>query len=100
MSLSKNAVWIKLEVLTIYNNPFNNESSLRQAFSGETWKNLETFIPFVNPALQAFLDSIKNQKSVTEVRLCSKGLTDEDAIILARRVPPTLEVLALSLKMV
>ena len=80
MSLSK--IWTELEELKLYNNPFNGENLLlHQAFSGEAWKSLKTFIPFVNPALRDFFDSIKNQKNVTEVYLCSKVLTDEDAII-------------------
>ena len=100
LALSKNTVWVELVELKIYNNPFNNKSLLYQAFSGETWKNLKTFIPFVTLALQDFLDSIKNQKSVNEVNLCSKALTDEDAIILAsthpQTLPQTLEILVLS----
>mgnify|MGYP000856791752 FL=1 len=98
--LSKNACWTELEELKIYNNPNKNASSLHQVFSSESWKNLKTFIPYISPALQNFLDSMKNKKSVTEVCLSSKELADDDAIILAcklpRTLPRTLEVLDLS----
>ena len=100
LSLSQNTVWTELEVLKVYNNPFKNESSLHQAFSGEPWGNLKIFLPSVSSALRDFLDSIKSEKSLTEVRLCSKALNDDDAIILASRIPRilplTLEVLVLS----
>ena len=95
LSIANNATWSNLEELRIYDNNFSNKSAINQAFTGENCSNLECFVSSINGALKNLLNSTKNQ-ILTKVCLSSKNLTDKDMLILADRLPSTLEAITLS----
>ena len=94
-ALGQNTVWTSLEEFFIYDNYYKNDESIFQAFTNENWEYLSKLIHSINPALKVLLDSTRNQ-IVTEVCLSSKGLTDEDAIIIVNTLTATIEALSLS----